>query len=61
MGPLKEALNHGAGGVLYEAEMALGNIEHVDALDTLQKALLDRIGKEQKEREVFDQLRHEVR
>ena len=41
--------------------MALGNIEHVDALDTLQKALLDRIGKEQKEREVFDRLKHEVR
>lgn len=41
--------------------MALGNIEHMDVVDTLKSALLDRMGKEREELEASDKLRHEVR
>jgi HEAT repeat protein len=46
-GPLKEAL--GENSALYEAELALGNIERRDTLNALRQALLARIEKAEKE------------
>ncbi len=54
-GPLREAL--GENKALYEAEIALGNIEQKDMLNVLRTALLDRMAKEQLEKEAFESIR----
>jgi HEAT repeat protein len=57
--PLREAL--GQDPALYEAEIALSNIEQKDTLDRLRYDLLARIEKEKAEKEAFESIKPQMK